>query len=118
MGLDNGLEVRPTGESQLASDDRLGRRKSDDTRRCTPMMADEATESPGIIAGGVSAKPVTSAHYVLFANKSLSAYRRLGVLHRRGVLALDQGLVGQGRKGDRFLALETAKFRLTVGVAL
>ncbi len=40
------------------------------------MMADEATESPGIIAGGVSAKPVTSAHYVLFANKSLSARSR------------------------------------------
>ena len=77
------------------------------------MMADEATESPGIIAGGVSAKPVTSAHYVLFANKSLSAYRRLGVLHRRGVLALDQGLVGQGRKGDRLAGL---RVRFPLGV--
>ncbi len=52
MGLDGGLEARPAGESQLASDDQLGRRQGDGTLARTPVVADEALDSTGLLAAG------------------------------------------------------------------
>jgi len=52
VGLDGGLEARPACESQLASDDQLGRRQGDGTLGRTPVVADEALDSTGLLAAG------------------------------------------------------------------
>ena len=55
MGPDGGLEARPAGESQLASDHTLGRRQGDGALGRTPVVADEAFDRTGIAPTGAVA---------------------------------------------------------------